>query len=104
MTGYLEKDVAGRSIYEFDILKHAANDELAKERLAERATVPQSEAKLELPERGQKIKVVTGQTMTFATSPACCSPLPTSNRVAGRRPNCATAKSVSPERFSSPRW
>lgn len=69
MTGYAEKDIAGRSIYELDIFKQATDRELAKERLAHGKTVPQMETELELPDGGPKLVVVAGQTIDLRDEP-----------------------------------
>ncbi len=69
MTGYVEKDIAGRSIYEFDIFRHAADREHAKECLANGETVPQMEAELDLPSGNQKLVVVAGQTIDLKDEP-----------------------------------
>ena len=61
MTGFDERDIVGRSIYEVDILEGAARRELAIERLKEGRTIPQMEAMLQLPGGGEKCVVVAGQ-------------------------------------------
>ncbi len=69
MTGFAEDDIAGRSIYEFDIFEHAADRELAKEHLAKGNTVPQMETELELPGGSRKLVVVAGQTIELRDEP-----------------------------------
>jgi PAS domain S-box-containing protein len=61
MTGYARDQVIGASAYELDVLEQVENRELAKQRLRERATIPQMEAELRLPDGGSKQVIVAGQ-------------------------------------------
>jgi PAS domain S-box-containing protein len=61
MTGYARDQVIGTSTYELDVLDRAENRELAKQRLRERATIPQMQAELRLPDGGSKQVIVAGQ-------------------------------------------
>jgi PAS domain S-box-containing protein len=61
MTGYAREDLIGRSIYEVDVLSEAANRELAVERLKEGQTIPQTEARLPLPDGDIKFVIVAGE-------------------------------------------
>lgn len=61
MTGYIREDVIGRSVYEVDVFEGAERRDFAIERLAEGATIPQTEANLRLPGGGTKFVVVAGQ-------------------------------------------
>ncbi|ONG54935.1 helix-turn-helix transcriptional regulator [Pseudoroseomonas deserti] len=61
MTGYREEDVVGRSAFEVDVLEGAARRELAVERLGEGRTIPQMEARLQLPNGAEKCVIVAGQ-------------------------------------------
>ncbi len=69
MTGYDEAAIVGRSLYQFDIFKNAADRELAKRRLARGETVPQMEAELDLPDGDSKLVVVAGQTIALHDEP-----------------------------------
>ncbi len=61
MTGYLRQAMIGRSIHELDILEAAEKRDLAVERLHGGATIPQMEARLRLPEGGEKLVLLAGQ-------------------------------------------
>ena len=61
MTGFNRDQVIGRSVYELDVLEHAERKDLAIQRLAEGATIPQMQAELRLPEGGSKLVIVAGQ-------------------------------------------
>ncbi|WP_411389270.1 PAS domain S-box protein [Pseudomonas sp. MPB23] len=61
MTGYNRDQVIGRSVYELDVLEHAERRDLAIQRLADGATIPQMQAELRLPEGGSKLVIVAGQ-------------------------------------------
>jgi PAS domain S-box-containing protein len=61
MTGYLRAALIGRSIHQLDILQGADNRQLAVERLHGGKTVPQMEARLPLPDGGEKIVLLAGQ-------------------------------------------
>lgn len=61
MAGCREDQVVGRSIYEVDILEGAARRELAIERLQEGRTIPQMEARMQLPQGGERCVIVAGQ-------------------------------------------
>ncbi len=69
MTGYEEDDIAGKTLYEFDLFRHAADRELAKRRLARSETVPQMETELDLPDGASKLVVVAGQTIVLHDVP-----------------------------------
>lgn len=69
MTGFDEAALVGRSLYELDIFKHAADRDLAKRRIAQRETVPQMETELELPDGSLKLVVVAGQTIVLRDEP-----------------------------------
>lgn len=69
MTGYADDAIVGRSLYEFDIFRHAEDRELAKRRLARSETVPQMETELDLPDGGSKLVVVAGQTIVLRDVP-----------------------------------
>ena len=61
MTGYARDDVVGRSVYEIDVFEGSDKRALCKQRLADWATVPQSEAILRLPDDETKLVIVAGQ-------------------------------------------
>jgi PAS domain S-box-containing protein len=61
MTGYPRDAVIGRSVYEIDVLKDAANRDDAIERLHGWRTLPQTESLLSLPDGSRKPVVVAGQ-------------------------------------------
>lgn len=61
MTGYTRDQVIGVSTYELDILDGAEKRDLAIERLRQHTTIPQMQAELKLPERGNKQVIVAGQ-------------------------------------------
>jgi PAS domain S-box-containing protein len=61
MTGYTRDQVIGVSTYELDILEGAEKRDLAIERLRQHTTIPQMQAELKLPERGNKQVIVAGQ-------------------------------------------
>ncbi|HDR9270787.1 TPA: helix-turn-helix transcriptional regulator [Burkholderia vietnamiensis] len=61
MTGYARDEVLGRSVYEVDVLEQAERRELAIERLAERATIPQMEAVVKRADGSPNAVVVAGQ-------------------------------------------
>ena len=69
MTGYSEKSIVGRSLYDFDIFRHATEGDLARRRIAKRETVPQMETELELPDGTLKLVVVAGQTVVLRDDP-----------------------------------
>ncbi len=69
MTGYDEGDVAGKTLYEFDIFRHASDRELAKHLLARSETVPQMETELDLPDGASKLVIVAGQTIVLHDAP-----------------------------------
>ena len=69
MTGYDDDDIVGRSLYQFDIFRHADDRELAKRRLARGETVPQMETELDLPDGTAKLVVVAGQTIVVRDEP-----------------------------------
>ena len=70
MTGYREDQVVGRSAYDVDVLEGAARRELAVERLREGRTIPQMEAKLQLPDGREKCVVLAGQPIDIGST-AC---------------------------------
>ena len=61
MTGYRREDVLGRSTYEIDLFAGADSRSLAIERLSLGETIPQMEARLDLPSGGKKWVIVAGQ-------------------------------------------
>ena len=61
MTGYHREAVIGHSVYEIDVLEGAGNRTHAINLLAEGHVIPQTEARLKLPEGGSKLVVVAGQ-------------------------------------------
>ena len=61
MTGYNRDQVIGRSVYELDVLEQAERRDLAIQRLADGATIPQMQAELRLPDGGSKLVIVAGQ-------------------------------------------
>jgi PAS domain S-box-containing protein len=61
MTGYAAQAIAGRSLYEIDVLNKAERVEFARQRLAEGRTIPQMEAELPLPDGQTKLVIVAGQ-------------------------------------------
>ncbi|WP_288581728.1 helix-turn-helix transcriptional regulator [uncultured Methylobacterium sp.] len=63
MTGYTRDAVIGRSVYEVDVLANARNRDLAVSRLNQGGTIPQMEARLELPDGGGRFVIVAGQPM-----------------------------------------
>ena len=69
MTGYDEDAIVGRTLYEFDIFRHAPDRELAKRQLAHSKTVPQIETELDLPNDGRKLVIVAGQTIALRDVP-----------------------------------
>nr|WP_295661784.1 PAS domain S-box protein [Polymorphobacter sp.] len=69
MTGYTEEEIVGRSLYEFDLFKHASDRDLATQRIARRETVPQMESELELRDGALKLVVVAGQTIIVRDDP-----------------------------------
>ncbi|WP_445191847.1 PAS domain S-box protein [Sphingomonas sp. Tas61C01] len=69
MTGYEKDQVLGRTAYDVDVLENADNKDLAKERLAERRTIPQMEAELSLPDGSTKLVIVAGQPIDLGDDP-----------------------------------
>ncbi|QYE33745.1 PAS domain S-box protein [Polymorphobacter sp. PAMC 29334] len=69
MTGFNEDAIVGRSLYEFDIFKHAADRDSAKQRLAKSETIPQMEAELDLPDGSVKLVIIAGQTIVLRDEP-----------------------------------
>lgn len=61
MTGFARDEVLGRSLYDIDVLRDAADLDRAKERLREGKTISQMQADLELPDGGRKLVIVAGQ-------------------------------------------
>jgi len=61
MTGFARDEVLGRSLYDIDVLRDAADLDKAKERLREGRTISQMQADLELPDGGRKLVIVAGQ-------------------------------------------
>ncbi|MFC7691397.1 PAS domain-containing protein [Paeniroseomonas aquatica] len=70
MTGYREDQVIGRSAYDVDVLEGAARRELAVERLRVGRTIPQMEARLQLPDGREKCVVLAGQPIEIGST-AC---------------------------------
>ncbi|AWN39626.1 PAS domain S-box protein [Methylobacterium durans] len=69
MTGHLRDAVVGRSVYEVDVLAGARQRELAIERLHAGRTIPQMEARLELPDGGSRFVIVAGQPIEMGDEP-----------------------------------
>lgn len=69
LTGYARDEVLGRSLYDIDVLKDAADLDTAKERIREGRTVPQMQADLELPDGGRKLVIVAGQPVELDDEP-----------------------------------
>ena len=69
LTGYAKDEVLGRTLYEIDVLKDAADIDMAVERLREGRTVPQMQADLELPDGGRKLVIVAGQPVELEDEP-----------------------------------
>ena len=61
MTGYRREAVIGRSVYEIDVLEGAENRKQAINLLAQGQVIPQSEARLRMPEGGSRLVIVAGQ-------------------------------------------
>ncbi len=61
MTGFRREDLLGRSTYEIDMFHGADKRHLAIERLSLGETIPQMEARLDLPNGGSKWVIVAGQ-------------------------------------------
>ena len=61
MTGYRKEQLLGRSTYEIDLFKDADRRQLAIERLSLGETIPQMEARIDLPGGGSKWVIVAGQ-------------------------------------------
>ena len=60
LSGHSHDDVAGRSLYDLDILAGAEQRDLAKARLAEWRTIPQMQAELPLPGGDTKLVILAG--------------------------------------------
>ena len=71
MTGYVDDDVVGRSVYEVDVLKGAERRDLAIERLNEGRTIPQMEACLAVPADASKWVIVAGQPIEMPGKVPC---------------------------------
>ena len=71
MTGYVDDDVVGRSVYEVDVLKRAERRDLAIERLNEGRTIPQMEACLDVPADASKWVIVAGQPIEMPGKVPC---------------------------------
>jgi PAS domain S-box-containing protein len=69
MTGYQREQVLSRTVYEIDVLHDAERRDLAKERLAEGRTIPQMEARLNLPGGGTRQVIVAGQPIDVDDQP-----------------------------------
>jgi len=69
MLGYEKDQILGRTAYDIDVLENADRKDLAKERLAERRTIPQMEADLALPAGGSKLVIVAGQPIDLGDEP-----------------------------------
>ena len=61
MTGYAREKLIGRSIYEIDVLSEAVNRDVAVERLKRGEIIPQTEARLPLPNGDSKFVIVAGE-------------------------------------------
>ena len=69
MLGYTKDQILGRTAYDVDVLENADRRDLAKERLAERRTIPQMEAELSLAQGGTKLVIVAGQPIDLGDEP-----------------------------------
>ena len=69
MTGYRKDQLLGRSTYEIDLFKDAERRPLAIERLSLGETIPQMEARIDLPEGGSKWVIVAGQPLEVGNEP-----------------------------------
>ena len=61
MTGYRKEQLLGHTTYEIDLFKDAERRGLAIERLSLGETIPQMEARIDLPDGGAKWVIVAGQ-------------------------------------------
>lgn len=61
MTGYLQRDLLGRSVYDIDILANAQDKERALAGVHEGTTIPQMESMVPLPDGGSKHVILAGQ-------------------------------------------
>ena len=61
MTGYRKEQLLGKTTYEIDLFKEADKRQLAIERLSVGETIPQMEARIDLPDGGSKWVIVAGQ-------------------------------------------
>ncbi len=61
MTGYRKEQLLGRTTYEIDLFKDAERRGLAIERLSLGETIPQMEARIDLPDGSAKWVIVAGQ-------------------------------------------
>jgi PAS domain S-box-containing protein len=69
MTGHPRDQVLCRTVYDIDVLRHAEDRDLAKQRLSEGRTIPQMEAELDLPGGGTKLVIVAGQPIDMGEQP-----------------------------------
>ena len=71
MTGFVDDDVVGRSVYEVDVLRNAERRDLAVERLNAGRTIPQMEACLDVPADASKWVIVAGQPIEMPGKVPC---------------------------------
>ena len=69
MTGFERDQVLAKTVYDIDVLRHAEQRDLAKQRLGEGRTIPQMEAELELPGGATKLVIVAGQPIDMGDQP-----------------------------------
>jgi PAS domain S-box-containing protein len=71
LSGWERDQIVGRSLYEFDILEHAAERDKAKARLADGDIVPQMEAELPLPGGDSKLVLLAGHPAEMTSNEPC---------------------------------
>ena len=69
MTGFRKDELLGRTTYEIDLFKEAERRQLAIERLSGGETIPQMEARIDLPSGGSKWVIVAGQPLEVGDEP-----------------------------------
>lgn len=71
LSGWERDQIIGRSLYEFDILDHAAEKDNAKARLGNGDVIPQMEAELPLPGGDSKQVLLAGHPAEMPSNEAC---------------------------------
>jgi PAS domain S-box-containing protein len=71
LSGWERDQIVGRSLYEFDILEHAAEKDKAKARLGNGGVIPQMEAELPLPGGDSKLVLLAGHPAEMANNEPC---------------------------------